>query len=257
MAGLTGPSQVDRTGRAGACDVLTLAALTRPLRSALGAPSSARFVAVALGVAVVTAWGWGSRPPSTRPPGKPQRFASPPVVVMRRDTLTVEVDRGRTPRPCRRRLRIHSLWTKNCSASSPNWAPFTGDHLVPDAVGVDASAAAVRELVGDRAQVLTGATRHQADPGADRDARGGRRRCAPCWARPAGSPRSCRLRHGVDVRVRGRPAQAGVRAAAACGRHARDAYGGSSHRGRRGGGRGERRSAAPSAPGVRHCSPGR
>ncbi|MFH8737893.1 FtsX-like permease family protein [Streptomyces sp. NPDC017964] len=44
------------------------------------------------------------------------------------------------------------------------------DHLAPDAVGVDASAAAVREVVGDRAQVLTGAARRLANPGAERDA---------------------------------------------------------------------------------------
>ena len=44
------------------------------------------------------------------------------------------------------------------------------DHLAPDAVGVDASAAAVRGVVGDRAQVLTGAARRLADPGAERDA---------------------------------------------------------------------------------------
>ncbi|MFH8737227.1 hypothetical protein [Streptomyces sp. NPDC017964] len=52
------------------------------------------FVAVALGVALVASMGLGLAAAADPPPGKPQRFAAQPVVVMPHDSLTVEVDRG-------------------------------------------------------------------------------------------------------------------------------------------------------------------
>ncbi|MET7514014.1 hypothetical protein ABZS88_11115 [Streptomyces sp. NPDC005480] len=83
------------------------------------------FVAVALGVALVASVGLRLAAAADPPPDKPQRFAAQPVVVMSHDTPTVEVDGGRTVPGAQRRFPVHSLWTKNCFASSPIWAPFT------------------------------------------------------------------------------------------------------------------------------------
>ena len=137
------------------------------------------FVAVALGVGVMTAMGLGLAASIDAPPRPLERFASSPVVVMGRDTITVEVRRGpgtaevseplAHPHPVGSQLlaRLRELGTVQLDGVRP------ADGL-PDAVGVDASAAAVREVVretvGDRARVLTGDARRLADPATGRDA---------------------------------------------------------------------------------------
>ncbi|MFF1360190.1 FtsX-like permease family protein [Streptomyces sp. NPDC058297] len=128
------------------------------------------FVAVALGVALVAGMGLGLAAAADPPPGKPQRFAAQPVVVMPHDRLTVEVDRGPHRAHDSKRIPHPQPVDKEILRELADLGTVYRDHLAPDAVGVDASAAAVREVVGDRAQVLTGAARRQADPGAERDA---------------------------------------------------------------------------------------
>lgn len=128
------------------------------------------FVAVALGVALVASMGLGLAAAADPPPGKPQRFAAQPVVVMPHDTLTVEVDRGPNRARDTKKIPYPHPVDKELLGELADLGTVRRDHLAPDAVGVDASAAAVREVVGDRAQVLTGAARRLADPGAERDA---------------------------------------------------------------------------------------
>ncbi|MFI9774025.1 FtsX-like permease family protein [Streptomyces sp. NPDC051956] len=128
------------------------------------------FVAVTLGVALVASMGLGLAAAADPPPGKPQRFAAQPVVVMPHDTLTVEVDRGPNLAPDTKKIPYPQPVDKELLGELADLGTVHRDHLAPDAVGVDASAAAVREVVGDRAQVLTGAARRLADPGAERDA---------------------------------------------------------------------------------------
>ncbi|MGW6359349.1 ABC transporter permease [Streptomyces sp. NPDC055092] len=128
------------------------------------------FVAVALGVALVTSMGLGLAAADGPPAGKPQRFAAQSVVVMPHDTLTVEVDRGPHRAHDSKKIPHPQPVDKELLRELTELGTVHRDHLAPDAVGVDASAAAVREVVGDRAQVLTGAARHLADPGAERDA---------------------------------------------------------------------------------------
>ncbi|MFE2735707.1 FtsX-like permease family protein [Streptomyces sp. NPDC059349] len=127
------------------------------------------FVAVALGVALVASMGLGLAAAADPPAGKPQRFAQP-VVVMPHDTLTVEVDRGPHRALDSKKIPHPQPVDKELLRELAELGTVHRDHLAPDAVGVDASAAAVREVVGDRAQVLTGAARRLADPGAERDA---------------------------------------------------------------------------------------
>lgn len=122
---------------------------------------AASFVAVALGVGLIAAMGLGLASTFDAPERAPERFASSPVVVMGRDTLSVD---GRVaalahPHPVDTGL-VDSLRTLGPVVR-------TGG---PDAVGVDAPAAAVRKVVGDRAQVLTGDERRRADPDPERDA---------------------------------------------------------------------------------------
>ncbi|MFB7993845.1 ABC transporter permease [Streptomyces sp. NPDC056002] len=128
------------------------------------------FVAVALGVALVASMGLGLAAATDPPAGKPQRFAAQPVVVMPHDTLTVEVDRGPHRAHVAKKIPHPQPVDKELLRELAQLGTVHRDHLAPDAVGVDASAAAVREVVGDRAQVLTGAARRLADPGAERDA---------------------------------------------------------------------------------------
>ncbi|MFD3479009.1 ABC transporter permease [Streptomyces sp. NPDC058695] len=128
------------------------------------------FVAVALGVALVASMGLGLAAAADPPPGKPQRFAAQPVVVMPHNTLTVEVDRGPNRARDTKKIPYPQPVDKELLGELADLGTVHRDHLAPDAVGVDASAAAVREVVGDRAQVLTGAARRLADPGAERDA---------------------------------------------------------------------------------------
>ncbi|MGW6142111.1 ABC transporter permease [Streptomyces sp. NPDC055140] len=128
------------------------------------------FVAVALGVALVASMGLGLAAADDPPAGKPQQFAAQPVVVMPHDTLTVEVDHGPHRAHDSKKIPHPQPVDKELLRELTELGTVHRDHLAPDAVGVDASTAAVREVVGDRAQVLTGAARHLADPGAERDA---------------------------------------------------------------------------------------
>ncbi|MFI1728601.1 FtsX-like permease family protein [Streptomyces acidicola] len=133
------------------------------------------FVAVALGVGVMAAMGLGLAETFDAPEREPRRFASSPVVVMGRDTLTVEVRRGPEsahvtkklahPHPVDARLlaELRELGRVRMDGTAR-------DAVGVDAVGVDAPVAAVREVVGDRARVLTGDDRRQADPSFEQDA---------------------------------------------------------------------------------------
>ncbi|MFD9329016.1 FtsX-like permease family protein [Streptomyces sp. NPDC060065] len=128
------------------------------------------FVAVALGVAVMTAMGLSLAASLDAPSRAPERFASSPVVVMGRDTLTVEVRRGPDTAQVSKKLAHPHPVDSELIAELRELGQVRVDGDVPDAVGVDAPVAAVRELVGDRGRVLTGDDRHQADPSAARDA---------------------------------------------------------------------------------------
>ncbi|MFI6337895.1 FtsX-like permease family protein [Streptomyces sp. NPDC050535] len=151
--------------------LLTWSSLRTRWASLLGS-----FVAVGLGVAVMTAMGLGLSASLGAPARAPERFASSPVVVMGRDTLTVEVRRGPDTALVSKRLAHPHPVDGELIAGLRELGPVrldglgTTDGAVPDAVGVDAPAAAVRALVGDRARVLTGDDRHRADPSAARDA---------------------------------------------------------------------------------------
>ncbi|WP_329546297.1 ABC transporter permease [Streptomyces sp. NBC_01356] len=128
------------------------------------------FVAVALGVAVMTAMGLGLAASLDAPPRAPERFAASPVVVMGRDTLTVEVRRGPDTAQVSKKLAHPHPVDSELIAELRELGQVRMDAGVRDAVGVNAPFAAVRELVGDRGRVLTGDDRHQADPSAARDA---------------------------------------------------------------------------------------
>jgi putative ABC transport system permease protein len=126
------------------------------------------FVALALGVGLLTTMGLGLSATFDAPEPAPQRFASSPVVVQGQDRLTLDVRRGPgtasvtlpldRPQPVDNELlrELRARWTVTTSGG-------------PDAVGVDAPATEVRALVGDRARVLTGGERRHADPGSERD----------------------------------------------------------------------------------------
>ncbi|MFD3566684.1 ABC transporter permease [Streptomyces sp. NPDC058667] len=146
------------------------------------------FVALALGVGLLATMGLGLSATFDPPERSPQRFASSPVVVQGQDRLTLDVRRGPgtgsvthrldRPQPVDRELlrELRARWTvtlpkpgsePGAGSESGSASPASGR---PDAVGVDAPAAEVRALVGDRARVLTGGERRQADPGPERDA---------------------------------------------------------------------------------------
>ncbi|WP_411109644.1 FtsX-like permease family protein [Streptomyces sp. c-19] len=134
------------------------------------------FVALALGVGLLATMGLGLSATFHAPERSPQRFASSPVVVQGQDRLTLDVRRGPSTVSVEQRLdrpqpvdndvlrELRARWTVTPSDAG---RPDSGR---PDAVGVDAPAAEVRALVGDRAQVLTGADRVRADPDPERDA---------------------------------------------------------------------------------------
>ncbi|MFD4374212.1 FtsX-like permease family protein [Streptomyces sp. NPDC058486] len=138
------------------------------------------FLALALGVGLLTATGLGLAAALDPPPRAPERFASSPVVILGQDQLTVEVRRGPgtalvsrpldRPQPVDTTLlrELRARWTLT---EKPTTGTGTGPSTAttPDAVGLDAPAAQVRALVGDRAQVLTGTDRRRADPGHERD----------------------------------------------------------------------------------------
>ncbi|MEV4860858.1 ABC transporter permease [Streptomyces ossamyceticus] len=129
------------------------------------------FVAVALGVGVVAVMGLGVAATLDPPAREPERFASSPVVVAGIDTLTVEVERGSgTARVSKKLARPHPV-DERLLAELRKLGPVRTDGTAArDAVGVDAPAADVRAVVGERARVLTGDDRRRVDPSYERDA---------------------------------------------------------------------------------------
>lgn len=146
--------------------ILVLSSLRTRWVSLLGS-----FVAVALGVAVMASTVAGLASAVGAPSRVPERFASSPVVVMGRDTLTVEVRRGpSTARVSKKLVHPHPVDNQllaDLRALGPVEVDGGGRR---DAVGVDAPVGAVRAVVGERARVLTGSARGLADPAAARDA---------------------------------------------------------------------------------------
>ncbi|MCX4981711.1 ABC transporter permease [Streptomyces sp. NBC_00572] len=127
------------------------------------------FVALALGVGLLAVMGLGLSATFDAPERSPQRFASSPVVVQGQDRLTLDVRRGPETVSVAQRLdRPQPVDNNLLRELKARWTlTATGG---PDAIGLDAPAAEVRALVGDRAQVLTGDERRRADPGSERDA---------------------------------------------------------------------------------------
>lgn len=129
----------------------------------------ASFVALALGVELIAAMGLGLGSTFDAPERAPERFASSPVVVMVKDRLTVEVRRGPSSTQISKKLAHPHPVDTELLRELRSLGPVVrkGGR---DAVGVDAPAADVRRVVGDRAQVLTGDDRRRADPDPERDA---------------------------------------------------------------------------------------
>lgn len=129
----------------------------------------ASFLALTLGVGLLTTMGLGLASTFDAPRRAPERFASSPVVVMGRDTLTVEVRRGpgtaEVSKPLDRPHPVDEALVRDLGTLGT--VVRAGG---PDAVGVDAPAAAVRALVDGRAQVLTGDDRARADARTRQDA---------------------------------------------------------------------------------------
>ncbi|MFF7262149.1 ABC transporter permease [Streptomyces sp. NPDC008159] len=129
------------------------------------------FVAVALGVGVVTVMGLGVAATLDPPVREPERFASSPVVVAGIDTLTVEVERGSgTARVSKKLARPHPVDERLLAGLRKLGPVRTDGTAARDAVGVDAPVAEVRAVVGERARVLTGDDRRRVDPSYERDA---------------------------------------------------------------------------------------
>ncbi|MER5310007.1 FtsX-like permease family protein [Streptomyces sp. NPDC002773] len=127
------------------------------------------FVALALGVGLLVTMGLGLSATFDAPERSPQRFASSPVVVQGQDRLTLDVRRGPETASVAHRLdRPQPVDSELLRELRARWTVTTSGG--PDAVGVDAPAAEVRALVGDRARVLTGGERRHADPEPERDA---------------------------------------------------------------------------------------
>ncbi|WP_327344183.1 ABC transporter permease [Streptomyces europaeiscabiei] len=150
--------------------MLTLSSLRTRWAALIGS-----FVAVALGVGVMTAMGLGLAATLDPPARTPERFGSSPVVVAGLDRLTVEVRRGPGTARVSQKLADPHPVDERLLAELRALGPVTTDGAGrgpagPDAVGVDAAVADVRAAVGDRARVLTGDARRQVDPSYERDA---------------------------------------------------------------------------------------
>ncbi|MDX2530384.1 ABC transporter permease [Streptomyces europaeiscabiei] len=150
--------------------MLTLSSLRTRWAALIGS-----FVAVALGVGVMTAMGLGLAATLDPPARTPERFGSSPVVVAGVDRLTVEVRRGPGTARVSQKLADPHPVDERLLAELRALGPVTtdgagGGPAGPDAVGVDAAVADVRAVVGDRARVLTGDARRQVDPSYERDA---------------------------------------------------------------------------------------
>ncbi|KFF96990.1 ABC transporter permease [Streptomyces scabiei] len=150
--------------------MLTLSSLRTRWAALIGS-----FVAVALGVGVMTAMGLGLAATLDPPARTPERFGSSPVVVAGLDRLTVEVRRGPARARVSQKLADPHPVDERLLAELRALGPVTTDGAGrgpagPDAVGVDAAVADVRAVVGDRARVLTGDARRQVDPSYERDA---------------------------------------------------------------------------------------
>ncbi|MGW7085324.1 FtsX-like permease family protein [Streptomyces sp. NPDC054871] len=128
------------------------------------------FVAVALGVALTAAMGLGLASTFSAPERDPVRFAASPVVVMGQNTLTVPVKRGPDTAHVSKPLAHPHPVDIELLRELRRLGPVRLDGAKRDAVGVDAPVGAVREVVGDRARVLTGGDRRLADPEPGRDA---------------------------------------------------------------------------------------
>ncbi|MEV0115410.1 ABC transporter permease [Streptomyces sp. NPDC050844] len=128
------------------------------------------FVAVALGVSLVAAMGLGLSSTLSAPEREPVRFAGSPVVVMGQDQLTVPVERGPDIGYVSKPLAHPHPVDIELLRELRRLGPVRTDGSKRDAVGVDAAASDVREVVGKRARVLTGGERRLADPGTARDA---------------------------------------------------------------------------------------
>ncbi|MEV6203101.1 ABC transporter permease [Streptomyces sp. NPDC051771] len=130
------------------------------------------FLALALGVGMLTATGLGLAAALDPPPRALERFASSPVVVLGQDRLAVEVRRGpRTELTYRPLDRPQPVDAGVLRALEARWTLTRTGPGAPDAVGLDAPVAEVGAVVGDRAQVLTGDGRRRADPGHEDDTR--------------------------------------------------------------------------------------
>ncbi|MEU9856830.1 ABC transporter permease [Streptomyces sp. NPDC047974] len=130
------------------------------------------FLALALGVGMLTATGLGLAAALDPPPRAPERFASSPVVVLGQDRLAVEVRRGpRTALTSQPLDRPQPVDAGVLRALGARWTLTRMGPGAPDAVGLDAPVEEVRAVVGERAQVLTGAERRRADPGHEDDTR--------------------------------------------------------------------------------------
>ncbi|MFK4065067.1 FtsX-like permease family protein [Streptomyces sp. NPDC029674] len=145
--------------------MIFLASLRARWTSLLGA-----FVAVTLGVGLTASMALGLDASLSAPERAPVRFAGWPVVVAGQDTLTVPVRRGPDVTYVSKPLAHPQPVDIELLRELRRLGPVRLDGDERDAVGVDAPARAVREVVGERARVLTGDDRRQVDPGTARDA---------------------------------------------------------------------------------------
>ncbi|WP_199783298.1 ABC transporter permease, partial [Streptomyces alboniger] len=145
--------------------MIFLASLRARWSSLLGA-----FVAVALGVGLTAAMGLGLDASLSAPERPPVRFAGSPVVVLGQDRLTVPVERGPDTTYVSKPLAHPHPVDTELLRELRRLGPVRLDGRKRDAVGVDAPARDVRDVVGGRARVLTGDDRRRADPGTARDA---------------------------------------------------------------------------------------